>query len=202
MTLNYFDLIGAFLSLWCTYLFINTDPKAWPLSALALPFDAYAYLEKGLYGDLLLQGVYLITTLYGWHQWRHGGKDKKQLPISTVAKEKILVTLGLTVVAILLVHYFLASYNQASIAWLDAITTVLSLLGQWLLCNKKLETWIIWLIVDALYFYLYAIKGLPFHALMVSVYFAMAIIGWLKWKAQWRQAIIKPVRLTSSLNNL
>lgn len=180
--MNMLDILGSFLSLVCTYLFIKQDIRAWPLSAIALPFDAYLYFHNQLYADFLLQIFYLFTIGYGWYQWRYGNTSARALEITYLTKKQHAIFLLITVIAIALAYHWLATYTVAFIALLDAITTVLSLCGQWLLCNKKIETWLVWLVVDGLYVYLYAIKRLPFHSAVYVLYLGMAMIGWLRWR--------------------
>jgi nicotinamide mononucleotide transporter len=176
-----FDLIGACLSLICTYLFVNADKKAWLFSAIAIPFDAFVYYKSQLYGDMFLQSIYFASTFYGWYQWQYGSQAKGSLEVSYLSNKNRLQLLGIVICGIARINPLLRPFNQADVVWLDAITTVLSLAAQWLLCNKKIETWIIWFIVDSLYIYLYSIKALPFHSIMATVYLLMAIAGFISW---------------------
>lgn len=176
------DLIGAFLSLSCTILFVRASIYAWPLGAIAIPFDAYVYFHSQLYGDMMLQGLYFASTFYGWWQWRCGGENHKDLVIST-STIKSLVTLFFVVSSgVVVLHQLLEPFNLSHIAFMDALTTTLSLSAQWLLCKKKIETWFIWLVVDAIYVYLYAIKALPFHSVMAFTYLMLAICGYMEWR--------------------
>ena len=181
-SITFIDLIGALLSLTCTYLFVKADYRAWILSAIAIPFDAFVYFEQALYGDMVLQAIYFISTFFGWYQWRYGGTGHQSLNASHLSLNHAVILAGLGVIGIIFTKQLLAPYNAANVVWLDATTTVLSLCAQWLLCQKKIETWILWFIIDGLYFYLYIIKSLPFHGIMVLVYLVMAIIGWFRWQ--------------------
>ncbi len=178
------DFIGALFSLICTYLFVKEDKHAWPLTALAIPFDAYVYFQKQLYGDVCLQFIYLSLTAYGWQQWRNLEGEALQTRISSLTKAEFIKLSIFCITAIMLLNPLLRPFNQANIAYLDAITTVLSICAQWLLCKKKIETWLVWFIVDGLYVYLYALKALPFHSVMTLTYLFMAIAGWRQWCAK------------------
>lgn len=179
--MNPFDLIGAFLSLICTYLFVREKQKAWLFSAIAIPFDAFVYYKSQLYGDMSLQAVYFALTFYGWYQWQYGSSSQSNLEASFLSNKARLKVILIVIIGITIINPLLRPFNQADVVWLDAITTVLSLAGQWLLCNKKIETWMVWFIVDSLYIYLYSIKSLPFHSIMASIYLLMAIAGFVSW---------------------
>ena len=63
----------------------------------------------------------------------------------------------------------------------DGFLTAGSLLGQVLLSRKKMENWLVWIVVDVLYIGLYAYKGLMLTAGLYAVFVVMAIVGWRTW---------------------
>ena len=183
--MDIYDLIGAILSLLCTYLFVKAVKRAWLLSALAIPFDSYVYYRSSLFGDMFLQCFYMASTYYGWSQWRSGGVKQGDLEISYSSIYSLLFIGCIAIIGIVIINPLLKPFNHANIALLDAITTVLSLCAQWLLCRKKIESWFLWFIVDAFYIYLYDIKTLPFHSVMALVYLIMAITGFYNWRKEY-----------------
>ena len=48
--------------------------------------------------------------------------------------------------------------------------------------NPKIEQWFFWIIVDAVCFYLYIVKGIPFKAGLYGLYVIIAVAGYFKWK--------------------
>jgi len=59
---------------------------------------------------------------------------------------------------------------------------VLSLIAQWLMARKILESWVFWIAVDALAIGLYAVKGLYPTTALYTVFLALAITGFFQWK--------------------
>ena len=84
------------------------------------------------------------------------------------------------------IHYLLSTLTHSTVAILDAATTSLSLVAQWLMCHKIIATWILWFITDALYATMYLSKSLPFHSILMIVYTGMAITGYLVWARQYK----------------
>jgi nicotinamide mononucleotide transporter len=74
---------------------------------------------------------------------------------------------------------------KGSIPLLDALITALSLTAQWLLNQRKLESWIFWISVDLVSIPVYAYKQLYLIALLYGVFLGLAILGY----RQWRQAV-------------
>ncbi len=176
------DFLGAFFSVTCLVFFVRQNPWGWPISAIAIPFDILLYAKKGIYADMCLQIAYLTSTLYGWYQWCFGGVEHKGIKISYCPLAQKYLLLVLTTLGFFLLKAILSTYTHSQVVFLDALTTALSLLAQWLLCRKYIETWFVWAVTDVFYFYLYYAKGLPFHCLMVLVYFLFAGAGFFTWK--------------------
>ena len=58
----------------------------------------------------------------------------------------------------------------------------MSFVGLWALARKYIEQWFFWIIVDAVCFYLYIVKGIPFKAGLYGLYVIIAVAGYFKWK--------------------
>ena len=52
----------------------------------------------------------------------------------------------------------------------------------WLMANKKLESWIFWIIADIITVPLYAYRGLGMLSLQYIIFTILAIQGYLEWK--------------------
>lgn len=185
------DWSGASLDIVTTCLFALSSMWAWPLAIISILINTTLYFKSALYADFSLQFVYLGLMLYGWYYWQHQ-KNQQQEKVRHVGKmESVYLILIFT--AITLTIWGLLQYTNSNTATLDAITTGLSLLAQWLLNRRIIETWGIWFIVDAIYIGLYLIKGLPVHAFECLVYLGIAIFGFIRWqgkKAKFNQELL------------
>lgn len=181
------DILGASLSLIGAYFYVKENPLAWPISALAMPFDIYLYLSKGLIADTMLQASYFLSTVYGWYHWCYGGEKKTHLKISFITRRHVINLTLLGSMSYVLVLSFVFRFTSLKIAVFDTLACVLSVIGQWLMCRKVLQTWILLILVDIIYISLYLVKGVPFHAVMMMVYLVMAMIGWFEWQAHFKK---------------
>ena len=195
----FFDIIGALCSLLSTYLFIRLNTKAWIVGILATCLNGWLYWSKGIYADMTLEFCYFLSMGYGWYRWRHTGFNNRAGKITLLdqftIKHWFLLTLSLAFV-FAFIYYMLHTYTNSSVAVLDATTTSISLVAQWLMCHKIILTWILWLITDALYAFLYFSKGLPFHCILMMVYTLMAITGFILWTRHAKKGLNGPDNLT------
>jgi nicotinamide mononucleotide transporter len=71
--------------------------------------------------------------------------------------------------------------TDASFVYPDAFTTVASLVAQFLLARKKLENWILWILVDIVAINIYLRKDLELTAGLYTILLILSIIGLLRW---------------------
>lgn len=180
--MNLLDPIGASFSLIATYLFVRANKYAWLVSLNSITINIFLYFSKGIYGDSSLEVFYLMSTFYGWYLWTHSGDDKQGMTISSITLKHALSLLLIAIVTIPGLAWLLQTYAHSQVPYYDASTTILSLIGQWLMCRKIIQTWILWFVIDALYVMLFMIKGSPFHSFGHFIYVGLAILGYFRWQ--------------------
>jgi nicotinamide mononucleotide transporter len=184
----FFDLIGALVSLISTYYFIRLNNKAWPFSIIATAINGWLYWHKGIYADMLLEFIYFLSMCYGWYKWNTKATQDMNSTQSSLGYLRPIqwISLGILLCIVFIsIHYVLHTLTHSTVALLDAATTSLSLVAQWLMCHKIIATWILWFITDALYATMYLGKNLPFHSILMIIYTGMAIAGYLVWARQY-----------------
>lgn len=171
------------------YYATRNHPQCWPWGILSSGLWAYASaFQLHLYSDAILQFIYVLLGFYGWYQWMAGRhpslKSQPALPITRYTP-KILYILLLTCIFPSLVLGYIMHFTPAAFPYTDAFLTVYSLLATWMLVNRKIENWILWIVIDFLSIPLFAWRGGHLFALLFLIYGMLAIQGWKSWKAQW-----------------
>lgn len=195
-----FDILGAVTSLLSTYFFIRVSNKAWPIGLLAIVMNSYLYWQKGIYADMCLELFYFVSLSYGWYRWVKQSNQPTLAIRNTTGKEWLWLVL-ITAILYCSIYYALTTFTHSTIAKLDACTTALSIVGQVLMCHKIMATWVFWFLADACYAYLYLVKNLPYHGLLMVVYTGMAVTGYLHWYTLLTGQPVPWLRLQSFRNN-
>jgi nicotinamide mononucleotide transporter len=78
----------------------------------------------------------------------------------------------------------LVRFTDSTVPFWDSMTTAMSMIAMWLLSRKYLEQWLVWLVVDAITVGLYIYKGIPFTAGLYTLYTALAVAGYLRWRRE------------------
>ena len=130
-----------------------------------------------------LQFYYVVISVYGWINWKHGKSgDKEELP-TTKASGTLLIKISIATGLIYLVYYFvLAKFTDSTIPKVDSLVGALSIIGTWMLARKLLENWIVWIVVDGLCVGLYIYKELYPTTVLFAIYTVMSVIGYRQWK--------------------
>ncbi len=178
--MNWLDPIGACLSLVCTYYFTQAKRLAWLIGMLAIILNSVLYWQKGIYGTLILEGVYFVSMIVGWYQWSSRGVKTGRTIGYLNLKQFFILTLVALISIVALASGL--KWIGSDIPYWDATTTVLSLIAQGLLCLKIIHCWILWFIVDALMASVQLYKGIPFHSALHWSYLVLAIMGYYRWR--------------------
>lgn len=162
-------------------LSVRQNPLCWPFGIVSVGIWMVVVFLGQLYMDAFLQFVYLVLGFYGWYQWLRGGQDRTPLPVRSVDRKLWtrlgLIGIGTTIPLGLLSQYVL----HASFPWWDTVTTVVSLIAQYLLAKKYLENWLLWIAADVAYIFIYQAKGWPGYGVLMAVYTIMAGVGFVQW---------------------
>ena len=178
-----FDILGTFVSLLSTYLFIRLNNKAWPVGIIATLVNGWLYWYKGIYADMVLEFIYFLSMCYGWYLWNQQPSDNisQQVRLGKLSAAQWTLLLFTLCIVFLTIQYLLHHYTNSNVAFMDSASTALSLVAQWLMCHKIIVTWMLWFITDALYAFMYLSKDLPFHCGLMLVYTGMAVTGYYVW---------------------
>lgn len=169
----------------CVWLTVKENIWNFPIGLLNTATFSVVFFEARLYGDASLQVVYFVLGLIGWYLWLYGGDHRTALRVNWAsALERWAVALAVVASTLLLWRTLRLAGGSASF-W-DALTTSVSLGAQWLLNRKRIESWHLWIVVDAVYVPLYVSRGLYLTAILYAVFLVMAFIGLAHWQKTWR----------------
>jgi len=163
-------LLTIFQSIWC-----------WPMALISVVISGTAFYNQRLFGDFGLQIFYFISGIYGWLYW-----NKKKGKVFTVTKmpSKYYAPAILSIIIQTIVYYYLLHYFKSDQILFDAILTSCSFTCTFMMAKKWVENWMLWIIIDAAYVFLYVIKDLPAYALLYGFFSLMAYYGFYSWKKQ------------------
>ncbi len=176
ITAVFYVVLAAREQVWC-----------WFWGIISCSLWAYAsFFFYDLWLDALLQLFYVGMGFAGLYRWKFGNPNQQTLRITGmwwVHHVHIVLIGGLMA---FFFGYFFDEYTPAAATYLDAFTTVFSVIATFILVQKKLENWLYWVVIDAAYAWLYASRGAYLFALLMIVYTIIAAIAFFRWRRRMR----------------
>lgn len=177
------EVVAFVLGLWMVERNMRVHPLGWPLAIASSALYGLLFADNRLYGEAGLQGFFIVVSVWGWHQWLRGTEVGGR-PLSVrhmAARERLAATL-FTLLAWPALALLLQRTTDSDVPWLDALPTVASVTGQWLLGRKRVEAWVVWLGVNVFSVGLFLYKSLWLTALLYAVFAVLSVAGWQAWR--------------------
>ena len=185
------EIIGAVIGL--TYLFLEYKANVWlwPVGILMSVFYVVIFFHGKFYADAAVYLYYIGANTYGLFQWTRSRKlpidengTKQELAITHVPAKRILPLVAITVVLWMVLYGILKTVTDSPVPLGDAFTTAVSIVAMWMLAQKYLEQWLLWIVVNIVSTILYFWKGLYPTGILFIVYVIVAVLGYLRWKKE------------------
>ena len=165
-------ILAARNSAWCwPFAFVSSCLWAWQV-----------WFAYNLLFDAALNIFYAAMAIWGAWRWWYSTGQRSDDSITSMSTRQHLLAIGFGVSSSILLGYIASVSTIAALSYLDALTTVFSIMATFMLIERKLENWIYFLVMDILYVYLYLDRGSLIFAILFVVYCIMAAIGYVNWK--------------------
>lgn len=187
---SYVELIGTLFGFISVYFASKTNILTWPTGIVNEAFLFILFFQVQLYADMFLQIYFFAVTLYGWYKWNSKLPDNK---ISALDFNSKIVLLTSVLAGMLLAGFFFSNIHlylpryfaiPAAYPFADSFVMVASIVATILLARKKIETWYLWIAVDAVCTGLYFKKEVYFLSLEYFAFLGLASYGLYHWKKQ------------------
>lgn len=180
--LEAFSVLTAFISVW---LAAKNNIHTWTVGLVSVVTFFCLFYQANLYSDMLLQVFFFVTNILGIVWWKrpvleitkvgHG-----QAIMYVLAGLSFSMALGVIMTGVHVILPGLFS-NPADYPFMDAFTTVFSVIATILLIQRRIECWWFWISVDIVATIIYYQKGLYVASLEYLVFLGMATYGLYCW---------------------
>ncbi len=166
----------------CVVFTVRQNIWCWPMGLMQAFLYIFVFYRVKLYSDMILHAIYVYLQIYGWHNWLRGGKNRSELPVSDLPGKALAACVILCAGATFSTGYAMATLTDASVPYLDSFTTLASLIAQWLMAKKKVESWYFWISVDVVAIGVYYYKALYFTSGLYATFLVLAVSGLIAWQ--------------------
>jgi nicotinamide mononucleotide transporter len=194
--LEFFGTIAGFVAVW---LASRANIWSWPLGLINVTLFFFLFYQVQLYPDMFLQVFFFITNLMGWWRWANPmpfeEDKKKELKVSYMPVRKTIVLLVIGIAGTVIAGLFASRLHEwfpsvfalpSAFPYADSFVTVMSIVATFLMIQKRIESWAIWIVVDVVATYMYFMKGIRFVGIEYLVFCFIAAYGFWNWMREYK----------------
>lgn len=178
LSISYLEWAATVLTALCIFLAGRNKISTWPVGIVATILFAVLFFQAKLYADVTLQVFFMVTGIIGWSNWKNKTQTKN---ITSIDLRSQLKYSGLAILTALIYGSVLHYFTDAYAPFIDSLVLTFSILAQFLLMRKHIQTWMFWLLVNSLSVPLFISRDLRLAAFMYGVFWVNALVSYFYW---------------------
>lgn len=181
MDLGMLEYVAAALGLVNIALLIFRSHWNYAFGIASVAIYIFVFWESRLYAESALQVFFVVAQLWGWIVWLRAGEGESRVPVRWLDWKSRMVWLLGTAAISLNVAWALTRYTNAAAPYADGPIAVASMAAQVLLGFRRIENWVLWIVIDVAAVSLYIHRGLYPTAGLYGGMLVMSLIGLREW---------------------
>jgi nicotinamide mononucleotide transporter len=141
----------------------------------------FIFWEKRLFAESVLQLFFFAAQAWGWRLWLTVGDQDNRVSVRWLDWRSRWVWLVTMAAIALNLSWIMAKYTTASAPYVDTPIAVFSVGAQVLLGFRRIENWILWIVIDLASIGLYIYRDLEPTAGLYGGFLVMSMIGLKEW---------------------
>ena len=147
-----------------------------------LTYSGLCWIER-FYAGLLMNAFYFLSQIYGIYAWqRQRTGDSVVIVPRSLQLNRFVLLCAIVAVVSVGVGWLLNRYTDDSQPYLDAVTTVVSIVAQVMLVMAIRQQWWLWLFVDVLFVAMWIMAGNWSMVAQYGFWCINCVYGMLRWK--------------------
>lgn len=184
---NLLEMFAVVTSYACTWLCVLESRANYPIGVITTASYCLLFIQFDLVASAIVNAYLVFQLAYGWFRW---GRDENTRPVQHVAW-RWLPMYGLVTAVAYLGALGLTKAFGGSLALTDSVILVGTILAQFLLDNKKIETWLVWVVVNVFAIYTYFNADLPLAGFQYIFFLINTAIGYAMWNKSMKDAKVQ-----------
>jgi len=183
------DIVLEFLAFWFGIISVVFAKKqnilVYPTGIICTLITMYLMYKVSLLGHILVNLLYTIISFFGWWNWSRRENNDLVVKVSKFTSNdltKSLLIFFFIVFVAYFAHDFFATNFEGQIKELDILTSGIFVTAMWLMANKKLENWILWIIGNVITIPLYLSSDKIILSIQYIIFTILAIQAYIEWK--------------------
>lgn len=141
----------------------------------------FVFWQERLYAEAGLQVFFILAQVYGWRLWLKVGGEDNRVPVRWLDNFSRAVWAMVTVALSVNLGWVMHRFTDATMPYADSAIAGASVAAQLLLAFRRIENWILWILIDIGSIGLYINRGLYPTAGLYGGMLVMSLIGLREW---------------------
>lgn len=176
------EIAAAMLGVVNIVLVVRRSIWNYPFGLAMVALYFFVFWDAKLYSDALLQIFFFVIQLVGWVAWSRAEKVDDGVAVGWMHRRTQAVWVAATLVAVIAWGSIMARYTDAVAPFADAAVAGLSVSAQILQSLRRVESWVLWIAVDALAIGVFTWRGLGVTAALYTLFLILAVVGLMQWR--------------------
>ena len=175
------EWIAAALGFANVALLVRRSIWNYPFGLAMVALYAVIFWQSRLYGEAGLQLFFFLAQLWGWWLWLEVGQSDSAVPVRWLEPNARLVWLTAIIAGGLSLGWAMHRYTNAAAPFVDGPITAASIAAQILLALRRVENWVLWVLIDLASIGLYYWRGLFPTAVLYTAFLTLSVLGLRQW---------------------
>ena len=183
------EIIGTLFGFANIVLLIRRSVWNFPAAMVMVSCIGVVLFEAKLYAEAGLQVFFFVVNVYGWWLWSRAGGLEHAVEVRWLGWPERAAWIGGTAFVSVTLGWILARFTDAALPMIDSAIAGMSISAQFLLSFRRIENWILWIVIDVVSIGLYINRGLNLLAILYVAFLILSVIGLREW---WRATQTTP----------
>lgn len=183
------EIFAVALGLINVTLIIRRSIWNYPFGMVMVILYAKIFYDYRLYSDALLQIYFLLIQGYGLWYWLRNRQADGLVIVERFGGRGVILAVAASVIGAVLLGTIMNTFTDADFPYWDAAVAATSVVAQFLLSRRILQSWLFWIAVDVMAIALFWVKDLQPTAALYGVFLVLATLGFVRWTKAWRAGV-------------
>lgn len=152
-----------------------------PFAIAMVSLYAVIFFDQRLYAEAGLQLFFAAVNIYGWWLWQRAGGAEDRVAVRWLGWPARIAWLAFVLVTTFALGTLLERFTDAAMPYPDAAIAAASIAAQFLLSFRRVENWVLWIVIDIGAIALYIVRGLDLTAGLYAAFLVLSVLGLREW---------------------
>lgn len=175
------EVAGFVLGLINIVLLVRRSVWNFPVAMVMVSLVGVVLFRSRLYSEAGLQAFFFVVNACGWWLWTRAKGEESAVPVEWMSPRARVEWSAATVLCSISLGWIMHRFTNAALPFADSAITGASIAAQFLLSFRRIENWVLWVVIDVASVCLYLYRDLYLFAVLYVAFGVISVIGLREW---------------------